>query len=294
MPQAPYVIALDVGGSSVKSGLVDSAQEVLYPTKTLINSQGTADEVFGAFAEIIRTHMQQVPANEILGAGYAFPDPFDYEAGIVLIKDQPKFNQVYGMNVRDETRQRLGLLDFPMRFRNDAEAAIIGEAKYGAGKPYRKLIGITLGTGLGSALVENRQRVTEGDGIPPNGMLWHVPYQDGIADDYFSTRGLLKRFEDMRVSVQNVADASQRAEAGDASVQAVFAEFGTELGKFLHPYVDHFGAEAVIVLGGIAGALPHFEGTLHEAVGIPLHLGTRGMDAPLLGAAALLLPEDGN
>ncbi|MCA9912184.1 MAG: ROK family protein [Anaerolineae bacterium] len=291
MPQSPYVIALDVGGSSVKSGLVDSAQEVLHAAKTPINSQGTADEVFGAFAAIIRTHLQQVPAEEVLGAGYAFPDPFDYQSGIVLIKDQPKFNQVYGMNVRDETRQRLGLPNFPMLFRNDAEAAIIGEAKYGAGKPYRKLIGITLGTGLGSALVENCQRVTEGEDIPPNGMLWHVPYLEGIADDYFSTRGLLKCFEDAHISVRNIAEASQRAESGEAVVQAVFAEFGAELGDFLSPYVDQFGAEAVVVLGGITGAMPHFEQTLHEAIGVPLHVGTRGMDAPLLGAAALLLPD---
>lgn len=291
MPQAPYVIALDVGGSSVKSGLVDSAQNVLHNTKTPINSQGSADEVFGAFARIIRQHIEQAQGETVLGAAYAFPDPFDYDAAVVLIKDQPKFNQVYGLNVREETRQRLGLPEFPMRFRNDAEAAIIGESRYGAGKPYRKLIGITLGTGLGSALVEDNQRVTEGAGIPPNGMLWHVPYRESIADDYFSTRGLMQRFRAAGIEVANVADASDRAAAGDVAVQTVFAAFGEELSRFLRPYVEHFSAEALIVLGGIAGAMAHFEEPLRDGVGIPLHGGMLGMNAPLLGAAALLLPD---
>ena len=56
-------------------------------------------------------------------------------------------------------------------------------------------LSITLGTGFGSAFISNRIPIVDGPLVPRLGCVYHLPYRDGIADDYFSTRGLLGRYK---------------------------------------------------------------------------------------------------
>ncbi len=76
------VIALDVGGSSVKSGLVKSDGLVDFVCHTPINSQASKEKVLRVFAEIIQTYLPKVNPNEFLGIAIGFPGPFDYENGL--------------------------------------------------------------------------------------------------------------------------------------------------------------------------------------------------------------------
>ena len=69
-----------------------------------------------------------------------------------------------------------------MRYRNDAEAAIVGEALSGAGIAYSRLIGLTLGTGLGSAFIVEREVITEGDNVPPHGLLYSCMFENQRAE----------------------------------------------------------------------------------------------------------------
>ena len=64
-------------------------------------------------------------------------------------------------------------------FRNDAEAAINGEANYGAGQDFDSVIGITLGTVLGTAFIVNGVSVHAGQGIPPNAELFPLKFNGG-------------------------------------------------------------------------------------------------------------------
>ncbi|MEE8553169.1 MAG: ROK family protein, partial [Desulfobacterales bacterium] len=143
------VIALDVGGSSVKSGLVESSGSVYFVYNTPINSQGSKEDVLQVFVKIIQIYLRKVDPNKLLGIGFGFPGPFDYENGLCLIQGQSKYDKLYKVNIREELKR---LLDFhkPILFCNDAKAAIIGEANYGAGQDFDRVIGITLGTGLGA------------------------------------------------------------------------------------------------------------------------------------------------
>lgn len=284
------VIALDVGGSSVKSGLVDFELQVHHPTKTAIDSQSSADTILNTLRNIIQQHMAQ--SEHVVGVGFGFPGPFEYDKGISHIHGLEKYEAIFGLNIRDELRARLNLPHLTICFRNDAEAAIIGEAKFGSGKGYQRLIGVTLGTGMGSSFVVNGKRVSSGQGVPPYlGFLFPEMYKGERADDLFSTRGLLARFSASGLPFYSVTDAKAAADAGNGSVMEIFAAFGQDMGDFLRPYVIEFEAEAVLVLGGISGALAFFHNDLTTALAIPVEGGTLGSDAALLGAAESLLPQ---
>jgi glucokinase len=171
-------------------------------------------------------------------------------------------------------------------FRNDGEAAILGESRYGAGKGISRIIGITLGTGLGSAFLVNGLPQTDGEGVPANGWLYSVPYRGATADDHFSTRGLLARLHENGLAFSSI-DAAARVE--DTFTRDVFETWGAELGQFLLPFVTTFKANAVIALGGITHAWDRFGPALQLTLPVPAMRGALGEDAALLGAADLLL-----
>jgi predicted NBD/HSP70 family sugar kinase len=283
------VIALDVGGTSVKSALVAPGGHVIgKPSITSIDSSGEAESILGTFAQIISTLLGQAQASNVIGVALGFPGPFDYAAGICLIKGVEKYGALYGVNMREAIRARLDLGDLSILFRNDAEAAVVGEARYGAGRDYRRLIGVTLGTGCGSAFLVDGVPVTSGPGVPPNGWLYPMLFHGLRADDVFSRRGLEVRLRSAGVTQRNVKDAAAAARAGDAAAHQVFEAFGADLGTFLNSFAVAFAAEAVLVLGRIAGAIDLFGPPLRQALSVPALPGERGPDAALLGAAELL------
>ena len=283
------VIALDVGGSSVKSGLVKSDGLVDFVCHTPINSQASKEKVLRVFAEIIQTVLPKVNPNEFLGIAIGFPGPFDYKNGLCLIQGQSKYDNLYRMNIRDELSK---LLDFkkPILFCNDAKAAITGEANYGAGKDFDRVMGITLGTGLGAGFIVNGVSVYTGQGIPLNAELFLFEFNGKRADDLFSTRGLIERFRQSGFHYSNIAEATKDIQHGHTFLIEVFREFGKDLGRFLRPFVDDFGADVLIVLGGIAGALNYFRSKLEDQLDIPVQPG-KIQDAALLGAAKLFYYE---
>ena len=155
------MLALDVGGSSVKSVVVEAGPRILSSVSVdAIQSKSSAVEILTTLARIIEGYLQY--CREIWGVAFAFPGPFDYEQGICLIQNLDKYDALYGIDISANLRQILGMPGLEIRYRNDAEAAILGEARYGAGEPYSRLLGLTLGTGLGSAFLVNRELITEG------------------------------------------------------------------------------------------------------------------------------------
>ena len=279
------VIALDVGGSSVKSGIVRSSGSVHFFNHTPINSQAAKKDVLQEFIKIIQMYLHKVDPNEFLGIAFGFPGPFDYKNGLCLIHGQSKYDNLYKVNIKYELIKMLNF-DKSILFCNDAEAAVIGEANYGAGQDFDRVLGITLGTGLGAGFIVNGVSVHKGQGIPSNAELFPLIFNGKRADDLFSTRGLVERFKKRGFYYSNVADATKDIKHGNTFLVQVFREFGKDLGQFLRPFVNDFAADILIVLGGIASAIEHFHSKLEDQLNIPVYPG-KAQNAALLGAAKL-------
>ncbi|HJR79055.1 MAG TPA: ROK family protein [Anaerolineales bacterium] len=280
------VLALDVGGSSIKSALVEAGQRIMNNVSIdAIQSQGSAAEILNTLAVIITRHLQN--CKDAQGIAFAFPGPFDYEQGICLIQNQEKYDSLYGLDISANLKKILKMPNLEVRYRNDAEAAILGEALYGAGMPYSRLIGLTLGTGLGSAFVADGKLVTEGANIPYRGWLYSIPFGAHRADDVFSTRGLLARLRECGIHATDIASALRSPEKDTRALAQAFAAFGSDLGMFLKPFVSAFDAETVLITGGIAETWEFFAPSLTRSLSVPVLKGTLNTQASLLGAAAL-------
>jgi glucokinase len=284
---ASVVLALDVGGTSIKSGLVELPATLRGEVRsTPFASAAPAGAVLGTFASLLWSHAHEV--EELHGLALGFPGPFEYDTGICRVRGVGgKFEALYGADLGAEFA---GVLDLPrdrVRFRNDAQAAVVGEALHGAGQGVARIVGVTLGTGLGSAFLADGAPITSGDEVPEGGELYHLPgVPDGPqADDLFSRRGLEERLGSHGADA--IKDAAARARAGDAHVAEVFRSWGHDLGTFLARPLTSFGADRLLVLGGISAASDLFGEALGEALPCAWVPGTRGAEAALLGAAAL-------
>ncbi|CAF4123257.1 unnamed protein product [Rotaria sordida] len=85
------------------------------------------------------------------------------------------------------------LSEIPISFYNDATCFAIGEAISVHNRNYERILALTLGTGFGSTFIDRCEIIINRSDVPSGGMLWNCPYEkNSIADDWFSTRGLIK------------------------------------------------------------------------------------------------------
>ena len=220
----------------------------------------------------------------LLGVGLAMPGPFEYDVGICRIQDLNKYDSLYGLNIRTELKWRLGLpAETPVIFRNDASCFLLGELWRGAAVGHKAAIGLTLGTGFGSSFVRRGRLIEEGPDVPKDGFLYHLPWRDRIADDWFSARGLLRRYRELGGErAENVRQLAERV-PDDPAARRAFEDFGAELADFLLPWIKTFKPEVIVTGGNIAKAWRYFETVL---------VGQIRADAPLVEVKPARLFED--
>ena len=224
-----YAIGVDVGGSHISCKIfnLSSKSFIERSFKALsINSRGSKDSIFDTFETLLKQPIENVGVSNIVGIGLAFPGPIDYEQGIALFRgDNSKYLSLYKINIRTELSKRLGIDKEHIRFINDATAFAVGEYFKGELSGSDRSLAITLGTGFGAAFLDKGIPVINDNRVPKGGCLWHLSFDQTIADDYFSTRGLVGRYK--YLSEKEVEGVKQISElyAIDAMAQQVFADF---------------------------------------------------------------------
>lgn len=290
-------IGVDIGGSHITAVAVDmTAHRIISGSRaeSPVDNKAEADEILAVWSDTLKQVLRGIQIFNLRGVGFAMPGPFDYVKGICLIRGVPKYEKLYGVNVGKAISTRLGLpCDCRVRFMNDASSFAVGEAWAGKASGYARMMAVTLGTGFGSAFIENRIPVVEGDRVPKMGCVYHLPFGNGIADDYFSTRWFTSRYREVTgrdaEGVREVAMMAGRA----PEVLEIFNGFGEGLGSFLAPWLKRFGAEILVMGGNISHAYNLFGPSVEEALkreGCDTRIAISGLkeDAALLGSAYLL------
>lgn len=295
--QKGFSVGVDIGGSHITCAAVDlGKRKIIRPTLTgkPVNNKGSAIEIIDSWAEALSLTMEKTEPGRLRGIGFAMPGPFDYQKGICLIKGVTKYENLYGINVAGAISAALDLpRGMPLRFMNDASSFAVGEAWAGRSAESSRSMAVTLGTGLGSAFIEEKVPVVRGERVPELGCVYHIPYRDGIADDYFSTRWFIRRCKEVTgKEMDGVKDMAALA-ASDERVKAIFDEFGLSLASFLSPFLLRFGAGVLVLGGNISRAYAlfadAFEGGLkrNNCDTLPV-LSELWEDAALLGSSYLL------
>lgn len=256
-------IGIDIGGSHISCGAVDLKINQLIPGtcfEAKVDNQASADDILNSWIGAIRKSIDVVGNEHIAGIGFAMPGPFDYANGIGLFEgNNEKYPKLYGVNVVSEIHSRLKMpAQIPVRFMNDAAAFAVSEAWIGVGQGTSRLIALTLGTGFGSAFISDGIPVLEGNTVPNLGCVWHLPFKEGIADDYFSTRWFEKSYLQLTGrKVNGVREISALFDTDKVAWQ-LLVDYGTNMGDFLAPWIKKFNAGQIVIGGNITGAFDKF------------------------------------
>ena len=270
---------MDVGGSHVTAALVQG-DRVTARADAELDPHGSAEHILGTITDVGRKLGQHSRWT------LAFPGPFDYERGIGTFEGVAKFGAIAGVDLTAELGARLGAR---VGFVDDADAYIMGEWAAGAARGHSRVIGVTLGTGVGAAFLVDGHPQADGPGVPPGGNLYPESYLGGPIEDTVSTRALLASYGHRGMSVREVFE---RARMGEASAAAVVGSTMEHLGRFVAPFIEHFGATAFVVGGSISQSWDLIEPALRRGLGdthVAIARSELLDDAPLLGAALVAI-----
>jgi glucokinase len=295
MTMSSPIPVLEVGGSHVTAALVDTAAgRVVLGTRRRrpLRPEGSADETVARILACAEG-LGSLPAARW---GVAVPGPFDYEHGIALFEGVGKFDALFGLDLGRELRNGLAGPPAAVSFLNDADAFLLGEWAAGAATGHDRAVGITLGTGIGSAFLAAGSVLADGADVPPEGRADLLRYDGRPLEETVSSRAITKAYAG-RGSLQHPVDVrgvADLARGGDLHARAALDGAFTVLGEVLGPWIDRFRATILVVGGAMTGSWELIEAPLWQGLvaGRP-NLAARcglararlGEDAALLGAA---------
>ncbi|HYT25128.1 MAG TPA: ROK family protein [Actinomycetota bacterium] len=296
------LLGVDIGGTKIAVAVVDPASGAVIARRAVSTpAQEGPVAVVEAAADLAARVLVAYPAT---AAGVGAPGVVDARRGVVATSTGvlPGWE---GTAVAAELERRLGL---PFAADNDVNAAALGEARYGAGRGLDSFLLVVVGTGLGGAIVQGGRVLRGATGT--TGEIGHVPVfgVDGVVCSCGSsghleavvaapaiTAAYHRATGEPGVDIRVIA---RRATAGEAEAVATLAAVGTVFGRTLGGLVNTLDPEAVVLGGGVMQAGPPIWEPLEAALraevlpsvsGVPLRPAALGVDAGVIGAAALAL-----
>ncbi len=311
------VVGIDLGGTKISTGLVDSAGVIIAHDYRETRATEGQEAVIERMLDAARLVMAQAGVNQaqVAAVGVVAPGPLDIEAGVVVAPPNlPGWGHV---PLKQLIEEGLGIRTF---LENDANAAALGEFRFGAGRGTEHMIYVTVSTGIGGGLILDGELYHGANGmageightiVMPNGPLCGCGNRgclEALASGTAITRqarervarGVLTLIADLagndpeRITAKLVAEAATR---GDVEAQEILAEAMNYLGIGMANLVNLFNPQLIVIGGGLMNigellfgpvrraiarhALP----TLAQAVRVvPAELGA---DVGVLGAAAV-------
>lgn len=295
MSEKNISIGVDIGARHVGCVALDLKRGEMIPgsdSRLSLDSFADADTIFKTWASALESTLSRIDAEQLAGIGFAMPGPFDYRNGISQMEH--KYPRLFGREIAGEIRRRVHFDDDTrVRFLNDATSFAVGEAWLGKGSCCRKVLAITLGTGLGSAFIDDGVPVVSGEEAPAEGCLWHLPFRYGNADQFFTTRWFVKAHADrFGGKVSGAKEVAELADTGDTAALAIFERFGANLAGFLAPWLLKFQADVLVIGGRITRAYRFFgppmeAGLKSEGVKTIIKIADKKERAAMIGAARL-------
>ena len=291
------LIGVDLGGSAIKLGRFSEAGELLAELQVPTPQPALPGAVTTAIVEAVQRLDPDRLADRV---GVGHPGPSDVSGRVARIAiNLPGWRDVPLADWLEP------LLERPVTLANDANCALIGEHWLGAARDARDVVLLTLGTGVGGAVLLDGQLFTGHRGAAAEpGLIGIDP--DGPACNS-GNRGSLESFCSRRgfdrLSTVDPSELCRRADAGDAEALAVWQAYGRLLGIGVSSLLYLFTPELVLIGGGLSGASAHVLPAVWREVeqrvqavsreGLTIRRCSLGNGAGRLGAARLALERLG-
>lgn len=310
------VLGIDVGGTSIKGSIVSDNGKMkdtfVYP----INKKENQEKCINSLFKVIDEYLEKEEI-KIDGIGIGIPGTIDSEKGIVTYSSNLKWKDFKIVEFFEKHYK------LPVKITNDANAAALGEAKFGAGKSYHDIVMITLGTGVGGGIVINDQLFEGNEG--KGAELGHTTLvldglpcscgRNGCFEQYASATALIRQTKEaieqnpksilanMCTDESMIAKTVFEAARKDCPVaNAVINQYIHYLSEGLLNICNVFRPQAIVLSGGISKECKYLTDKIDQylakfAYGYPyspkveILVSQLGYNSGIIGAASLLISQ---
>jgi glucokinase len=318
-----FVLGVDIGGTKVAAGLVTANGEIMSKTRVPMNATGTAAQALECVHQAIEKAMTTASPGAVAAIGISSPGPLDQRSGVVL--HTPNLPCWIDFPLRREIEQRYRL---PVRLDNDANAAGLAEATWGAGAGHGSVFYVTIGTGVGTAIILDGEVLYGRTGTAAEGGHMTIDFRApvrcgcgkrGCLESMASGPAMALRARESVIGdggsgaamlalsdgeIENISAevVMKAAQSGDPLAKKVLQETVDLLTIWLGNIVDLLEPDAIVIGGGLGSRIPEwYEGISKNlpkwsintrANEIPILPAKYGADAGIAGSAALWLCEE--
>jgi glucokinase len=309
-------VGVDVGGTKIAAGLVDGQGQILAQNRAPMIASGEAAKGLAAVSAAIRGLLSGAGA-EILpvAIGVCAPGPLNPHTGVII--NPPNLPIWHNYPLAQEMRR---IFDLPVKIDNDANAAALAEAKWGAARGYRNIFYTCIGTGIGTGIVFDGRIYHGRTGAAGEGghmgIDMHGPRcncgKHGCIEALAAGPAIAQRARQKlaqgrksmmlemaggKIEAINSEIVGKARAAGDPVASEVMEETLDLLAYWLGNIVDFLEPDVIVIGGGVSTLLAPFLGEIRQRLrdicvnpspeGIALELARYCEDAGIAGAAAL-------
>ena len=252
-------LAIDIGGTAVKLGIVDETGKVLCKGEQSVNFDGYQTPVLDTVRKAAKEFLtaQAIPVENLSGIGVSATGQIDSRKGIVA-GTCGNFPNYINSPIRAELERLFGL---PVTVANDANCMTLGEVWVGGAKGYTDVIGVTLGTGVGGGILTGGRLLEGARGL--GGELGHyrthaldgVPCTCGATgcwERYAATTALVRAAQEKDPAWKDGRAIFAAAEAGNETVLALLDAWTDEIAQGLAGMVHIFNPQLILIGGGVS------------------------------------------
>lgn len=317
--QIPHFIGVDVGGTKVAAGLVNSNGGITHYTRVPMPATSAAGALAAVVSAIesvrIAAEKNGSPPSQIFGIGICAPGPLNPHTGVIV--NPPNLPAWRNFPLACEITK---IYKLPVRVDNDGNAAALAEALWGAGSGYKNVFCATIGTGVGTGIVCNRHIYYGRTGAAAEGGHNTIDYRGprcgcgklGCIEAHAAGPYIARRAADkIRAGASSVildyaegnpdhitSEMVGRAyAAADPLAKEILQQTAEYLTVWLGNIIDLLEPDVIIIGGGAGAMLQPFFGQIHDRLPtwcinsqcqeIPLVAAHYGADAGIAGGAAL-------
>jgi glucokinase len=312
-------VGVDVGGTKVAAGLVDANGEIGAQTRVPMISHASAEEglsaVLQAIAQILPSEALPNGVAQVAGIGICAPGPLDPTTGVIL--NPPNVPCWRNFPLAEEVRK---VYRVPVRVDNDANAAALAEARWGAGRGYQSVFYATIGTGIGTGIIFDGRIFHGRTGAAGEGGHVSIDYRGPLCNcgkpgciEVFASGtaiGKCARHElaaGCKSSMLELAGGNLDAvngeivgkayAAGDPLAKDILTETAALVALWLSNMIDLLDPHVIVIGGGAAALLKPFFDRMRQQIPkltvnprsaeVPIVSSRYGADSGIAGGAAL-------